>query len=158
PLVLVHGSGNDSRRWDSVIPFFELGFTIFAMDRRGRGESLDSDAYSIQREFEDVAALIEMVDESVNVLGHSFGAICTLGAALLTAKIHKLVLYEPPIVTPGVRTYPAELVDQLQTLVDAGDLDTVITTFMVEVTGVPAHEAAQARSLPSWSARRAAAH
>jgi len=55
-----------------------------AVDRRGRGASGDSEAYAIEREYEDVAAVVDSIGESANLLGHSYGAACALGVALLT--------------------------------------------------------------------------
>lgn len=72
------------------------------MDRRGRGESGDGPAYSLDREAEDVAALVDSIGQPVNVLGHSYGALCAIKAALLTNNIRRLILYEgvPAITIP----------------------------------------------------------
>src|SRR5918994_4256030 len=84
PLVLVHGTSADHSRWAPVLPAFEERFTVYAVDRRGRGESGDSEDYSIEREFEDVAAVVDSIEAPVNLLGHSYGAVCSLEAALIT--------------------------------------------------------------------------
>jgi pimeloyl-ACP methyl ester carboxylesterase len=60
----------------------EQRFTVYAVDRRGRGQSGDSPVYSIEREYEDIAAVVESIREPVNLLGHSYGALCSLEAAL----------------------------------------------------------------------------
>src|SRR3712207_8086243 len=83
PLVLVHGTAADHSRWAPVLPAFEQRFTVYAIDRRGRGGSGDSGDYAIEREFEDVAEVVDSLGESVNLLGHSYGALCALEAALL---------------------------------------------------------------------------
>ena len=72
----------------------ERQFTVYAMDRRGRGGSGDSADYELRREAEDVAAVIDSIGGCVNVLGHSHGALCALEAALLTAQLRRLILYE----------------------------------------------------------------
>jgi pimeloyl-ACP methyl ester carboxylesterase len=59
PLVLVHGTAADHTRWAPVLPAFEEHFTVFAMDRRGRGGSGDADGYELGREFADAAAVID---------------------------------------------------------------------------------------------------
>lgn len=59
PLVLVHGTAADHRRWAPVLPSFEQRFTVCAVDRRGRGSSGDTAGYSVEREFDDVAAVVE---------------------------------------------------------------------------------------------------
>jgi pimeloyl-ACP methyl ester carboxylesterase len=81
PLVLVHGTAADHGRWRPVLPAFEERFTVCAVDRRGRGGSGDSDDYAIEREFEDVAAVVDSLGEPVNLLGHSYGALCALEAS-----------------------------------------------------------------------------
>jgi pimeloyl-ACP methyl ester carboxylesterase len=81
PLVLVHGTLGSSRRWP-VIPMLEKQFTIYAIDRRGYGESGDASNYAIEREYEDIAALVDAIGGEVNLLGHSFGGFCILEAAL----------------------------------------------------------------------------
>jgi pimeloyl-ACP methyl ester carboxylesterase len=96
PLVLIHGGTADYTRWNPVLPELEQKFTVYAVDRRGRGRSTESGEYSIQREFEDVAAIADATGEPVYLLGHSLGAFISLEAALLTKNIRKLILYEPP--------------------------------------------------------------
>ena len=61
PLVLVHGAAADHGRWRPVLPAFEERFTVYATDRRGRGGSGDGDDYAIEREFEDVAAVVKSI-------------------------------------------------------------------------------------------------
>ena len=97
PLVLVHGAAADHNRWAPVLSALEERFSVMAIDRRGRGGSGDAHDYALQREFEDVVAVVESAGKAVNVLGHSYGGICALEAALLTDRIQTLVLYEPPM-------------------------------------------------------------
>src|SRR5918998_6394003 len=106
PLVLVHGTAADHSRWKPVLPAFEERFTVYAVDRRGRGDSGDAEDYAIEREFEDVAAVVDTIGEPANLLGHSYGALCALEAALLTPNVRKLVLYEPPMEVTGERINP----------------------------------------------------
>ena len=98
PLILVHGATADHTTFRVVGPRFAERFTVHAIDRRGRGASGDGPAYAIEREYEDVAAvaqtLAEMTGSAVDVLGHSYGGRCALGAALLTGTIHRVVSYE----------------------------------------------------------------
>src|SRR5215207_530479 len=109
PLVLVHGTTADHSRWTPVMTAFERRFTVCAIDRRGRGGSGDPDDYAIGREFEDVAAVVDSLGEPANLLGHSYGALCALEAALLTRNVRKLVLYEPGIHVAGAEIYPPGL-------------------------------------------------
>lgn len=158
PLVLVHGAAADHGRWRPVLPAFEERFTIYAVDRRGRGGSGDADGYAIEREFEDVAAMVDFIGAPVNLLGHSYGALCALEAALLTRNVRKLVLYEPPIDVTGEGIYPPRIVDRMEAMLEAGDRDGVIATTMRDIVGASPEVVEYMRSLPVWQARVAAAH
>jgi pimeloyl-ACP methyl ester carboxylesterase len=96
-LVLVHGTSSNSSRWEAVRPRLEEHFTVARMDRRGRGGSGDSTEYAIEREFEDVATVVNALDGPILLFGHSFGAVCALEAAMRTDKLAGLVLYEAPV-------------------------------------------------------------
>lgn len=152
PLVLVHGTTADHTRWAGVLPELERHFTVYAVDRRGRGGSGDGAAYTIEREFEDVAAVIEAIGEPVSLLGHSYGAICSLEAALLTDRVRRLILYEPPIPT-GAPLYAPGAPERIQALVDAGDPEAGLEIFLREVVSMPASELETYRSLPAWPVR-----
>lgn len=152
PLLLVHGTTADHRRWAGILPHFEPHFTVYAMDRRGRGGSRDAAAYHILREAEDVAAVVERIDEPVSLLGHSYGAICSLEAALLTDKVDKLILYEPPIPT-GIPLYPADTADRMQALIDTGEAEAALEVFFREIVRMPEHELEVYRQLPMWKIR-----
>jgi pimeloyl-ACP methyl ester carboxylesterase len=154
PLVLIHGAAADHSRWAPVLPALEERFTVVAFDRRGRGLSGDANDYALERELEDVVAVVESTGEAANVLGHSYGGICALEAALLTDRIRKLVLYEPPM---GFLASPPRVVDQLQALLEAGRRDELLGFFMQEVAGLPPDQVELMRSLPAWEARLDAA-
>jgi pimeloyl-ACP methyl ester carboxylesterase len=155
PLVLVHGAAADHIRWAPVLPALEERFTVLAIDRRGRGQSGDADEYAIEREYEDVAAVLESAGEGVNVLGHSYGGICALEAALLTGRVRRLVLYEPPM---GFLASPPHVVRRLEGLLEEGKRDELVAFFMREVAGLPSDQVELLRSLPAWEARLAVAH
>lgn len=152
PLLLVHGTTADHSRWSSISPRFEQHFTVYAMDRRGRGGSGDSPDYALVREAEDVAAVVEAIGESVFTLGHSYGGVCSLESSLLTDKISRLILYEPPIPT-GLPQYPPGVTDRLQTLIDNGRLEAALEVFFREVVRMPEHELKAYRQLPVWKVR-----
>jgi pimeloyl-ACP methyl ester carboxylesterase len=96
-LVLVHGGTGNRNRWKPLFPLLTPKFTVCAMDRPGHGESGDSPDYSLAKEAQDVAAVVESRPGQVYLLGHSLGGVTALEAAFLTTKISKLVLYEPPV-------------------------------------------------------------
>ena len=159
PLILVPGSGAANPvAWTGVIPALEEHFSVYAVDRRGHGESGDSPTYAIEREFEDIAAVVDSMGEPAYLLGHSFGALCALEAALLTRNIRKLILYEPAIPLPGLLLYPEGVIERLEALLEAGDREGVLTTLYREVVGMSPDEVEQMRSSPAWPVRLATAH
>ncbi|HEX2180937.1 MAG TPA: alpha/beta hydrolase [Rubrobacteraceae bacterium] len=158
PLVLVHGTAADHSRWRPVLPAFEGRFTVCAVDRRGRGGSGDANGYLVEREFEDVAAVVDSLGEPTVLLGHSYGALCALEATLLTRNVGKLVLYDPGIEVSGEEIYPSGVIERLEALLEAGDRDGVVETTMREVAGLPPEVVEHMRSQPAWRARVEAAH
>jgi pimeloyl-ACP methyl ester carboxylesterase len=163
-LLLVHGTTADHRTWRVVAPELATRFAVHAIDRRGRGDSGDGPpgAYSIAREFEDVAAVCEAIAREagvpVDVVGHSLGGRIALGASLLTPSIRRVVAYESAptaaIRGPGERD---ELLDALRADLEAGDNDTLLARFMTEAVGMPAEDLAAFRADPIWRLRAAAA-
>jgi pimeloyl-ACP methyl ester carboxylesterase len=157
PLVLVHGATADHTRWAPVSPALEQHYTLYALDRRGRGGSGDAANYALEYEYADVVTIVEMIGTPVNLLGHSFGAACALEAVLSTRSVARLILYEPP--PSGVRgTLSQASAERMRADLASGNHDAVVTTFLQEVAGVPAHELQLLRSAPAWQARVAAAH
>ena len=159
PLVLVHGTSGTFHRWDPVLPFFERHFTVYAMDRRGRGESADDGSpYSLQREFEDVAAVVERAGAKAHLFGHSYGAVCSLEASLLTDRIDRLILYEPPIPTPGSRGEDDGVLKRMENLLAAEEREAVLDIFMGEMVRMSPQDIRLSKSAAGWPARVAAAH
>jgi pimeloyl-ACP methyl ester carboxylesterase len=156
PLVVVHGTSADHTRWAPILGALEARFTVHAMDRRGRGQSGDHASYALEREFEDVAAVIDSIGGPVSLLGHSYGAICSLEAAVRTPAVKELVLYEPPIPTRGPIVAP-ELVLELEALFEQGQREAVVSTFFRKVVRMPPAELELLKQSPSWPARLAAA-
>lgn len=152
PLLLVHGTTADHSRWSSISPSLEQHFSVYAMDRRGRGASGDTPEYAVVREAEDVAAVIEAIGKPVFTLGHSYGGVCSLEASLLTDKMRQLILYEPPVPT-GLPQYPPGLPDRLQELIDNGRWEAALEVFFREVVRMPEHELEAFRQLPAWKVR-----
>ena len=158
PLVLVHGTSGSHARWSPILPILEQHFTVYTIDRRGWGATQESQPYALEREFEDIAAVVDAVGENVDLLGHSFGALCSLEAARLTSNIRKLVLYEPPLPLADIPIYPEGVVERLQALSDADDKEGIVTTFMREIVRMPAQELELFKSMPAFQSRVAAAH
>lgn len=158
PLVFVHGTAGDHGDWRSVRPTLDEAFTVYAIDRRGRGRSGDASEYALEREFEDVAAVVESIDRPVFLLGHSFGGLCSLEAALRTDNIATLVLYEPLVpVESGELVSPAVL-GELETLLSDGDREAALVMFLREMVGVSDDEINAIEGGPEWKAGLAAVH
>jgi pimeloyl-ACP methyl ester carboxylesterase len=136
PLVLVHGSVSDRTYWAPVVPALTERFTVVSIDRRGRGDSGDATDYAVEREAEGIAAVVDAIAEPVHLLGHSYGGLCALEAALLTSNLAALTLYEPAIVPGG--TIPEEFVAQLEALLATGERDAAVELMMGELVGLPA--------------------
>ena len=161
PLVLVHGSLDDRSTWAHLVPAFAPHFTVYSVDRRGHGESDATDAarYTIELEFDDIAAVVHSIRQPAYLLGHSFGAICALGAALRADNVRKLILYEPPIpIPPGQLLATARTLLEFAYLLSIGDRDGAAVTFAREVVKVSQEEIDAARSSPAWQIAMDAAH
>jgi pimeloyl-ACP methyl ester carboxylesterase len=95
-----------------VEPLLTDRFTLYAVDRRGRGESGDStNGYAIEQEFADIAAVVDSLAEPADLFGHSYGATVALGAARLARNVRRLILYEP---APGVPVVDPDALEQLR--------------------------------------------
>ena len=161
PLVLIHGGTSDHTRWDPILPAFRDHFTVYAVDRRGHGASGPTDAasYVMEREFDDIATLVEAIGTTVRIVGHSYGALCALRAARRTHQIRTLVLYEPPILIPPGRVIASpDTLARMQTLLEQGDREGLVLTFMREVSRRPEEEIAVMQAKPVWAHRIASAH
>ncbi len=152
PLLLVHGTTANHKRWAPILPGLQKHFTVYAMDRRGRGESGDSSDYHFMRETEDVAAVVDNIGKPVSILGHSFGAICSLEGALLTENVNRLILYEPPLPI-GLPLYFEGAPDKMQKLIDEGKLETALEFFLKMIVGMPEREFKVYRELPLYKER-----
>lgn len=157
PLLLVHGTSGDHSAWTPVLAGLQQHYTVWTMDRRGRGHSGDAASYALERECEDIAAVADAIGGNVHLLGHSFGGLCALEASLLTARINKLILYEPSISLTG-SGWSADLETRLQTLLDQGNREESLLLFFRDLLKTPDHELAALRTGSSWPIRLAAAH
>ncbi len=158
PLVLIHGSTADHSRWNSILPQLENRFTVYAVDRRGRGKSGDSDTYDLEREFEDVVAVVEAAGSDVNLLGHSFGALCAMEAALRTDRLCKLILYEPVFPVDGIKLYEQGAREKLEDILKEGDREKLLISFFRDIVKMSEKDIDVLKSEPAWQARLAAAH
>jgi pimeloyl-ACP methyl ester carboxylesterase len=161
PLLLVHGTTADHTTFRVVAPRLEGRFGVRSIDRRGRGGSGDTLPYAIEREFEDVAAVAEVLateaSRPIAVLGHSYGGRCALGAALLTESIGSVVCYEGAPAPAGLSYHPPGIEGRLRAHLETGDPAAALATFMTEVVGLTRVDLAAYRANPVWPVRVAAA-
>ncbi|MGI8835995.1 MAG: alpha/beta fold hydrolase [Pyrinomonadaceae bacterium] len=163
-LLIVHGGTGDRSRWKPLLPLFAPHFTVCAMDRRGHGDSetggrsevrsqrsevRSEETYSLKKEFEDVAAVVNSRPGPVFVLGHSIGGVFALEAAFLTKKISKLVLYEPPLQDLD----HTAVADRMERMIQAGEREQALVTFLRELPMISPDEIAAMKRQPSWPGR-----
>ena len=121
-----------------LAPLLAQHFTLFIYDRRGRGESGDTPPYAVEREIDDLRAVVDEAGGTADVVGVSSGAALVLQAVASGVKVKKLVLYEPPYVTNGDQTKAQEDPRiHIQQLVTAGDRSGAVRFFLADVIGVP---------------------
>ena len=151
-LVFVHGSISDHRDWKKVTRILSSRYTCILMDRRGRGHSRNiTSAYSIQNEYEDIAAVLESAGPEACLVGHSFGAACALGGAVLS-PVRRLVLYEPPY--PIGRLVAGANMAPFKQALATGDLDLALAVGMERFIGLPASVVTDTRSSKAWAHMR----
>lgn len=149
PLVLVHGTTGSKDSWAFVEPALAEQHTVWAYDRRGRGESEDApDNYSLELEVNDLEAVLAAAGGSAHVLGHSFGGCVTLEMAVRGADLLSLVLYEPP---SDVRRRSDET-DRAIELIEAGDPDAGLK-LQLGIAGLSDQEVEMVTSIPEVWAR-----
>jgi pimeloyl-ACP methyl ester carboxylesterase len=158
PLVMVHGAFADHTRFDPLVEQLGDRFATFAMDRRGRGASGDGGGavYDIEREFEDVAAVVDAVAERtggpVALWGHSYGADCAMGGAARSGGVSHLMLYEPGLGSP----FEPDQVEAAEQAVAAGDVEEAVRIVVIDIVGATDEELEGMRSSPLWPSRLAA--
>lgn len=137
-LIVVGGLFCEREKMHPLAEAFAARFGVINYDRRGRGESSDSDAYAVGREIEDLGALIEEAGGSALVYGHSSGAGLALEAASSGLPIDALILHEPPYGGDDIESQDSarQLAEQVRTAVERGDGEGAISTFF-EAMGLP---------------------
>lgn len=127
-------------------------FTVITYDRRGAGDSGDTPPYAVEREVEDIEALVDAVGGSASLYGLSSGAALALEAAnALPGKVKKVALYEPPLVMDGDKpTIPEDGVEQVNRMVAEGRRDDAIAYFVM-ITGAPEEAIPQVKEMPFWA-------
>lgn len=158
-LIIVAGAFHGRMAMAAYAEPLSKSFTVYNYDRRGRGDSGDTQPYAVEREIEDLDALIQEAGGPAFVFGGSSGGVLTLDAAAHGSGITKLAVYEPPFVVDDSRDpVPANMVDQLNEMISAGRRADAAETFMTVGSLMPAEMVAGMRTQPFWAGVEAVAH
>ena len=117
PVVLVCGGSVDRMADAAIAQELASDFTVLNYDRRGRGNSGDTPPYAIEREVEDIEAVIDAAGGSAHLWGSSSGAVLALIAAASGASVTKLALWEPPFILDENARPPADQVEQYERMI-----------------------------------------
>ena len=158
PVVLVSGGSTDRMANAGLAAELAAHHSVYNFDRRGRGDSGDTPPYAIEREIEDITAVIEAAGGSANLYGTSSGAALAMHAAAGGAPVTKLAMWEPPYNVNGRPDLPADTASVYRELVAAGRRGDAAEYFMAKVVGMPPEFVAQARQAPWWAQQEAIAH
>jgi len=158
PVILVGGGSTERTANAPLAALLSAEFTVFNYDRRGRGDSGDTSPYAVEREVEDLDAVIDEAGGSAFAFGTSSGAALALEGAASGLAITKLALWEPPYVPEGGPRPPADTATTFTELVAAGRRGDAVEFFMAKVVGLPSEFVAQARNAPFWASQEALAH
>ena len=159
PLILVGGAMGYRAHAVPLASQLATTFKVFNYDRRGRADSGDTQPYAVDREIEDLDAVIGATGGSAFVYGHSSGAVLALQAVAAGLNVPKLALHEPPLIVDDSRPpVPDDLVDRLDELIAAGKPDDALALFMTDSVGMPAEALPAMRENASWGRMVAVAH
>jgi pimeloyl-ACP methyl ester carboxylesterase len=160
PLLAVHGSTADRHRFAAVQARLAESFRLHLMDRRGRGLSAEetSGEYSLEREGEDIRAVVAAIDGPVLVLAHSYGGACALEAVTDCEGIARLLVYEPAFGTHEGPVFPADALSDVDAALERGDREAALTIFFRRVLLLDEPSVEALRATPMWQARLGAVH
>ena len=158
-LILVNGALSTRSAAADVAEMLARDFSVYFYDRRGRGDSGDSGPYAVEREIEDLAAILKEAGGEAGLYGHSSGAVLALNAAERVSGISRLAVYEPPFIVtterPGLAPdYP----EQLAELISEGRNGEAVEHFMTLAVGMPQAAVAHIRKSPAWGMLEKIAH
>lgn len=149
-LLAVHGTISDHTIWEPARPLLAQAATLYALDRRGHGQSADHPRHDLEREVEDVIALAATTEAPLDLLGHSYGGLVGLEAARRLPNLRRLILYEPSVDEANLES----LIERVEGLIAAGDRDAALTAVLADRLSIPLEALAAWRELPGWSNAR----
>ena len=161
PVVLVGGVLGDRSQQAPLAALLVEHFTVFNYDRRAHGQSGDTPPYAVEREIEDLEAMLDEAGGSAFVYGTSGCAVLALEAAAhgLAPKMKKLAVWEPPYIVNDSRPpVPRDYQEQLTDLLAADRRGDMLELFFTKAVGLPAEFVAPMRQAPFWTAQEALAH
>jgi pimeloyl-ACP methyl ester carboxylesterase len=162
PLILVDGAFCYRKNGTTpmLIPELSKYFTVYAYDRRGRGDSTNTEPYRIEREIEDLQAIGNSIDTTPYVLGMSSGAALALNAVAAGFKVRKLALFEPPYVASGNgKVPPSDAIAELNKMIHENRRSDAVKYYLVKVIGMPSFAAIFIKLMPGvWKKNMAVAH
>jgi pimeloyl-ACP methyl ester carboxylesterase len=158
PLIVVGGALNDRGAAGALAALLAPSFTTYSFDRRGRGDSGDTPPYAVEREVEDVEAIVAEAGGHAFLVGHSSGAALVIETGARIGGVDKIALYEPPYDVDETRPpIPPDYVGHLEELIAQDRRGDAVEYFMVAGVGLPPRAVAQMRGAPFWPSLEAVA-
>ncbi len=158
PIVLVGGGLDDGTENTPLVPELSRSFTMYNYARRGRGGSGDTPPYSLEREIEDLDAVITVAGGSAHLYGVSSGGGLALEAAAAGLPVGRIAVYEVPYcVAPDTLSRAQDFVAGLGPLLAQDRRGDTIAHFM-RFAGASEEDIEQGRNHPMWAASEALAH
>jgi pimeloyl-ACP methyl ester carboxylesterase len=163
PVILVGGAFQHRAFDPSTVRLAELlaaaGLSVFHYDRRGRGESGDTAPYAVERELEDIDAIIDAAGGSAALYGSSSGGNLALEAAMAGSAVARLAVWEANYLVDDSRPpLPGDYVAHLEELIAAGRRGDAVEYFMMTAVAIPPEFVAQMRDTPMWEGMEGVAH
>jgi hypothetical protein len=159
PAVLINAGPTDRKVNAPLVGLLAPRLTVLNYDRRGRGDSGDTAPYAVDREYEDLEAVIDAAGGSASLFGNSGGGILALEAAGRGLAVTRIAVWEPPYIIDGSRPpVPADYRRQLADLLAAGRQGDMVELFLTQAAGIPAPFVASIRQSPFWASQEAVAH
>ena len=164
PLIVAVGAFCDRRSFVPPAGLTER-FTVYTYDRRGRGDSGDTQPYSLDLELADLAAVVSaavasaaVASSAVYAFGHSSGGALVLRAAAHGVPLTAVASYEAPFVVPGTREVAKDPADRIREMVAAGRRGDAVRYWMTSVVAAPPQVLTMMEGSPAWPALEALAH
>jgi pimeloyl-ACP methyl ester carboxylesterase len=157
PLIVAVGAFCDRKTFVPPAGLTEK-FTVYTYDRRGRGDSGDTQPYSPDREIDDLAAVVEVAGPGAFVYGHSSGAALALHAAARGVPLAAIVAYEAPYVIPGTRELAHDPASRIRQMVSSGRRSDAVRFWMTDVVQAPEQVVTMMERSPMWPGLEALTH